>query len=280
MENQDIRTMDFCGTEVAVWEDTTDIAKIDQAISDVNARIKEMKKGGILEHEKPLLENLREQEAALKGKRKSYYARKSCKYPAIDMSFLSKGRAEVSTTYRRGMKTPVFGVFRVFPGKWKRFAFCSSRNSYGRTDKRKSRAEWRIDQSSGKNRGNGVWILPEIFHQHFNKIAHTDTSGHFSDEHRAVSTTFASAVPLGVKAEITKAKKIFGKELFFVSEVPRERWENDEVPPPPDPLVIGVIGDTAYLVAKFDTTPVEDYVSREFTSGPLPQAKKVEDDDD
>ncbi len=275
--------MDFCGTEVTVWEDTTDIAKIDQAISDVNARIKEIKKGGILEHEKPILKNLREQGASLKKKRKSCYARKICNYPMIDMQFLSKHR--VIQTRIRGdcIHIPVFGIFRVYPGKWARFGFARTKNDYGKD--MASRAEWRIDQNSGN--GKRVWKLPEVFHQHFDKIPASTDSGIFGTsrfglrlEREVISTTFNSAVPADVKSEIAKAYKIFGKDLYFVAEIPQEKWKKDDVPLDPDPLVVGVIDETAYLIAKFDATPVEDYVSREFTTGPLPQAKKVEDNDD
>mgnify|MGYP001613961619 CR=1 FL=1 len=90
-----------------------------------------------------------------------------------------------------------------------------------------------------------------------------------------LSCRFEGLIPLDVKQKITEARDLF-KHIFLVAEpngftiseraitVPRPRPRPD-----PDPLVVGFDGSQLWLIADFNTTPVE-----EMMIFPLPGAIK------
>jgi len=80
-----------------------------------------------------------------------------------------------------------------------------------------------------------------------------------------ITSHFKGIIPTATKQKIEEATKIFtGNEscgIFLVKECPD--WETQIVTE--DPLIIGVIGDQAYLIDNFDCTNLETYVKTEFT---------------
>lgn len=84
---------------------------------------------------------------------------------------------------------------------------------------------------------------------------------------------FAGLIPAPIKERVPRYRGLFD-ELFMVAEAPD--WEMTEftqavserapsIRVNRDPLLIGRHGQKYWLLEKFDTTPAEDYVSREFT---------------
>lgn len=81
------------------------------------------------------------------------------------------------------------------------------------------------------------------------------------------STAFRGFVPAETKKKIKKARSLFSKkELWIIAERAEKDWK--ALPESGDPLVIGhlVKSGRSFLVDKFDTTPEEEYVVREFTT--------------
>lgn len=91
--------------------------------------------------------------------------------------------------------------------------------------------------------------------------------GQMAREHKKsieLSCRFQGLIPLDVKQEIIEARDLF-KRIFLISEpngftiseraitVPRPQPRPD-----PDPLVIGFDGSQLWLIADFNTTPVEE----------------------
>ncbi|PIN90664.1 hypothetical protein COU57_02875, partial [Candidatus Pacearchaeota archaeon CG10_big_fil_rev_8_21_14_0_10_32_14] len=62
----------------------------------------------------------------------------------------------------------------------------------------------------------------------------------------------------------------YRNEIYVITEA--ENW-SARVVPIQDPLIIGTKGEKCYLVDVFNTTPVEEYVKREFISGRLEKWK-------
>lgn len=85
----------------------------------------------------------------------------------------------------------------------------------------------------------------------------------------SLSSLFYGFIPETTKQEIKEAREIFDHSLFLVAETKPEDWAVKSLPPPrliEDPLILGVIGGKCYLVDHFDTSPVEDYARKEFSS--------------
>jgi hypothetical protein len=79
-----------------------------------------------------------------------------------------------------------------------------------------------------------------------------------------IETSFKGIIPATTKEKIKKAEETFSDKnhgIFLIKECPV--WQESEITK--DPLIIGVIGDQAYLIDKFDCTALEDYVKAEFT---------------
>lgn len=78
-------------------------------------------------------------------------------------------------------------------------------------------------------------------------------------------------VPEETKCKIDSAIKIFSDNLFFIAEIEPEGWAIREFVRPEvkekitkDPLVVGVLRKSCYLIDKFNTTFNEDWISNEF----------------
>ena len=75
----------------------------------------------------------------------------------------------------------------------------------------------------------------------------------------SISSLFTGVIPEDVKEKIGAARKDFGDEIYIFGEV--QEWslkKPKRLPEGEDPLVIGRMGDCYFLIADFDTTPVED----------------------
>ena len=71
---------------------------------------------------------------------------------------------------------------------------------------------------------------------------------------------FRGMMPAAVKQRIKEVKPLF-QEIFIVTEVSDWKMETSPIPAPPkdpDPLVVGFDGTSYRLIAKFDTTSIEE----------------------
>ncbi len=80
-----------------------------------------------------------------------------------------------------------------------------------------------------------------------------------------VSSKFSGIIPPLAREEIVQHKYKF-EEILVVAEADNWTFEKTVVHlnPNPDPLIIGVKKNLAYLISQFDITKLEDYVKREF----------------
>jgi hypothetical protein len=90
------------------------------------------------------------------------------------------------------------------------------------------------------------------------------------DEHARAThlqSTFNGIIPERTRERIRVAAETFKKEdMYLIAEVKPEDWNvGDRITE--DPLVVGVAGEKAHLIDHFETTPMEDYVRREFGLG-------------
>lgn len=74
---------------------------------------------------------------------------------------------------------------------------------------------------------------------------------------------FLGLMPVEVKKQIDEAKPFFDTELYLIKETNPDEWNASVVSI--DPLVVGLFNEQAYLITRFDTTPIEEYVAREFS---------------
>lgn len=83
----------------------------------------------------------------------------------------------------------------------------------------------------------------------------------------SIKSSFHGFIPIDSKEKIKQAQRIF-KDIYFVAETKPEEWTVTEHVIPRlirDPLVIGVLDKDCFLIDKFETTPFEGYISKEFS---------------
>jgi len=80
-----------------------------------------------------------------------------------------------------------------------------------------------------------------------------------------IETYFKGIIPRTTKQKIAEAKDLFTGcadcGIFLIKECPS--WNEREITK--DPLIVGVIGEKAYLIDHFDTSDLEEYIKKEFT---------------
>jgi hypothetical protein len=103
------------------------------------------------------------------------------------------------------------------------------------------------------NRGYLNLTIPVKFKSRKEKWASVDTP--------RLKAPFIGVIPQAIKARIQKAAPEFEK-ILLIREAGRDEWQPVPVN---DPLIVGRSKDRYYLIAKFDCTSAEEYVSREFT---------------
>ena len=88
------------------------------------------------------------------------------------------------------------------------------------------------------------------------------------DAHGEISfrftSVFAGMIPKDVKERIKFARKEFGKSIYVLAEA--NNWKGEEVPIG-DPLVIGIINDTCFLLDEFDCSLAEERILSRLSGG-------------
>ncbi len=170
-------------------------------------------------------------------------------YKRIDMAFLSMRK----TSKRLGQPVPMFSVFCPFKHDSSRCTLWASARVFHRES------------------GTSIpYQLAHYFHLPAMEAHARKIIGWKIWQQVTVSLTarFTGVIPAEIKAKMDKSQKIFD-EIVIVTEAPD--WEMTtrcEVIPlvKRDPLVIGRKGDHFWLIDIFDVTPMEEYVSKEFTN--------------
>ncbi len=81
-----------------------------------------------------------------------------------------------------------------------------------------------------------------------------------------IRSSFHGLIPPDTRKKIKEAQPVL-ENIYLVAETKPEEWSVEKHVPRfvRDPLVIGVLENKCFLVDKFDTTSLEDYISKEFT---------------
>ena len=212
-------------------------------------------------------------------------------YPIIDPSFLSirgtkrqridKVNCWVKGKYTKGERKREFSLtlprFAVFPLDNPNFSLTGITTVW--YNKKNESAAYKSAEIS--NRDLQVQIkpsLPEQLEDQLTKAvllsARTNVPGHKKVRYDwSFSTTFRGLIPQQAKTIIEQTRDIFGDQYYLISEASRWQGEiNAEVIRPLlrdnyDPLLIGIDSSgICHLLAEFDSTPMESYVIKEFTS--------------
>ncbi len=83
-----------------------------------------------------------------------------------------------------------------------------------------------------------------------------------------ISSTFHGILPTETKEKIREAKEIFGNQIYFVVETKTDDWSISKYAKPrivEDPLVLGILEEKCFMIDKFNTTKLENWVNMEFS---------------
>lgn len=181
-------------------------------------------------------------------------------YSPIDLTFLKSRRTD---------GTPRFAVFSLRASKcvmeiWWGTPFKSKYKTFGDT----------LDFHSNNSFSSS--LIQKQFKDITDKMANKLAKAvkHDPKKHHEISLTSEydlAPIPDKTRAIIAKSKPLFN-EVVIIAESSNwvEELNSHEIevrmPPNPDPLVVGIYGQDAYLLDKYDTSTLEDYIAKEFTT--------------
>jgi hypothetical protein len=170
-------------------------------------------------------------------------------YPLINLDFLKM---------RNKDGLPVFAIFSLY----KKTCYMSLKLEY-------SRDSWNSVVTLDSNFTGR--LLRSKFKDIYYKLAdlcmlHSVNFKHSTSRiELKIESEFTGLVPEHVRKKIREKNNCKFEQIVIIAEA--DNWTLDEkieYMPNPDPLVVGVRGDLAYLIEKFDVTRIEEYVSKEF----------------
>jgi len=95
--------------------------------------------------------------------------------------------------------------------------------------------------------------IPPIFEKQFRYLlGYTLSSESYIEG--SFESRFVGLIPKDVKQDIQNAKETFGNEIYLVAEA---KWDAKPFSVD-DPLIIGVVKDSCFLISQFNTTPMEE----------------------
>lgn len=107
---------------------------------------------------------------------------------------------------------------------------------------------------------DGDWVADETLPPLPEPIGRALMGGLMLPRAMSLRSTFTGLIPPLARAEIAKAKPLFGEDVYIIAEA---NWE--QVPSPRiDPLVVGWRAGALWLIAQFDLTDIENYFVSEF----------------
>ena len=205
------------------------------------------------------IKRLKEKLKKLTTERKIHEANQD--YPRINLDFLSMRKMYVGETDTlKNQFVPAFSFHKYISryGEHEHFEDCDIEVKITTSEKTKSYYCLEIwnDYSISK-------YLTNIYNKIFHKCL-LDKNEHVYYDRVKISSKFIGIIPEKTKEKVKKACEC-GLEVYLIKEC--ESWVTTQITR--DPLIIGIIDGTAYLIDKFDCTDLENYVSKEFTEGEL-----------
>lgn len=90
--------------------------------------------------------------------------------------------------------------------------------------------------------------------------------GEYDGIEMRLTSKFNGILPKHAREDIAKNEKKFD-EIVIIAEADNWTFKSEKInlAPNPDPLIVGIKDDLAYLISTFDISKLEDYVKREFT---------------
>lgn len=173
-------------------------------------------------------------------------------YPMIDLEFLAMQNAD---------GTPKFATFRMDNPEFY-IDVCIEFYQNGRHG-----IEIRSNLETGKKQ------ILSYYKKFITKMARSCWEKSLMDANvRSVtmksSTRFSGLIPEDVRKEIRSVNsKVMFDNVLLIAEASSWTMESKTVkfPPNPDPMVVGLKDNVFYLISVFDLTPMETYITKEFT---------------
>lgn len=252
-----------------------EIDKLNKEIENLSNLEKELTANSFSIERLPL-ERLHREIKPLESKRKKLFL--SSKYQTLDLSFL---RMSNQVNFEgKTLQLPKFSVYHLNNLEFSISFLRGIDQTYG--------FFWRKFKI---NKGEIIaqfFDLPKIFSDYlsksleFNQLRHINAAsmcyytnvpeeliskycpGKDSNNRFRIGTIFNGLLPAETHRKIIEARGEKEVEVYIIAETKPEHWTR--VLPTKDPLAVGVFEDKCYLIDHFNTTPLEDYVKKEFTS--------------
>lgn len=86
------------------------------------------------------------------------------------------------------------------------------------------------------------------------------------DYNLTITAKYTGVIPNKTRLKILEAQKDkYFESIYILAEIPE--WKIEEISTPAtDPLILGYANNSLYIIDIFDTTPIEYYINKEFTS--------------
>jgi len=239
----DTSTLDFCGEKIALMP-RAGKASAKKTRAQIKMAIAAMEENGPpLPCEQRAMEKIQGRLRAVDIKEK---------YQVIDLGFLGMTRPED----KDGAKFPRFALYSA-DGDDPDAVFMVRRPlPIGESEESK---DFRCVFSDNT-------FLPECVQTHYRKLA-GEIRKKLPQAIGFKSEMADVIIPGPTRGKIREAQALFApNHIFLVAETQNWGKADQEIEEMArDPLVIGIFANEAYYIDKFDPTPLENYVSREFT---------------
>lgn len=239
-----------------------------ERLQRLNAKLEELAKGGFVVEELP---------RAQLAHQAAVYT-----YPKLSMDFLSHANEKEWKNRYNGwvgkIQVPRFGVFRLNSPRMT-IEFAYNGWTYGFSFRvtqpvnfpevmekplvRSTEVFRDIDENDIVRLGNGRYgahsfLVPRTIEKKYKQAL---------KEGIEISSTFHGLIPTETRGKIKEAQRLFGNEIYLVAETAPEEWNVRRAPRiVKDPILVGVAKNEAFYLDRFDTTPMEEYVAKEFSS--------------
>jgi hypothetical protein len=237
------------------FEATKDIKEIDRLISEIKSS------GNILKSEEKSLNLLCQQRALLT-------------YPELNLEFLGMSNIKEFKDNRypdtkQGIQMPKFSVYPLYGenkfyidfrlenlgdvfSRPKGLVSMSVKSPFA--EKILKSLEFSKYPSAGKGYGRDAFDIPRELAKKYNRcLGYGNTR---------LESQINLIIPKETKERVRDAKNIFDKNMCIISETKPEDWGISKIIY--DPLIVGTLNNKCFLIDKFNSTPLENYVEKEW----------------
>lgn len=178
------------------------------------------------------------------------------KYPRIDLSFFKH-----LTQHKGNIWLPLFAWFKVEGHKIGKC--CFGWRTWGKRDRDVyfyfcdyPRITWMYIAQAIAQKISATYYYTRTGD---NRIVYRFSQEYPDVINQMFTATFHGLIPQTTREKIEEARPLFD-EIAIVSE--EHQWKAEEIKV--DPLIIGMIGESTFLIDHFDTTGAEDYIIAKF----------------